>query len=117
MVVLKKPSVKQLGKYTTENLEYYGNYLLGVRLIMWEHLKFIDESSFESRSLQRKFCLSPKGTNRTIVRSDLQEKTLKLILMTNLNPEFPVSTSITDTTNDQWGPSWKLSQRLWSKEF
>jgi hypothetical protein len=39
----------QLNKFTQENMLYYGEYALAIRLLPWERLKFADEASFSSK--------------------------------------------------------------------
>jgi len=44
----KKPNYKQINKYTSTNIEYYGRFIVWISDIPWIHLKFLDESSFAS---------------------------------------------------------------------
>jgi hypothetical protein len=45
----KKISHKHIRKFTPQNIQYYGLYLINIRTIPMHNIKYIDESSFDSR--------------------------------------------------------------------
>ena len=48
-------------KYTAANLRYYVQYVTGIVRYPMDRLKFLDESRFDAKSLQRKKGVSPVG--------------------------------------------------------
>jgi len=57
----KKPFYKQINKFTAANCMYTGHYLLTIAAINPIHLKYLDESHFDSKGLRRSKGVSEIG--------------------------------------------------------
>jgi len=97
---------KQVNKFKVQNLAYYITFLVEVKKIPWSKLKFLDESSFCSCELQRKFGISPTGTPAVKADSDAMYtadgETFTVFLMTSLTDDGPIAFHMREGTNDQW---------------
>ncbi len=85
----KKASKKQVNKYTQANIITYfrfGLFLDGVE--NWK-LKYLDESHFESSSLQRKKGISPRGEKCIAIDRELKKESFSVTLLTSMNEEDP----------------------------
>jgi len=91
----KKPSFEQLNKYTQENILYYATYQHCIKEIPWMHLKFADESHFNSKDLQRDKVLSPKNSSAQTPNTAPIDETYSMTLLTSVNPLEPAPIVIT----------------------
>jgi len=46
-----KPTRYQFQKFTHQNIQYYGEYIISIQKLPWKSLKFVDEASFSTRKL------------------------------------------------------------------
>jgi hypothetical protein len=53
--------VAQIHKFRAENIAHYVHYAVSIRDVPLHRLKFLDEATFQSRSLRRESALSEKG--------------------------------------------------------
>jgi len=84
---------KQALKFTSENLLYYQHYIIGIRLIPWQQLKFVDESSYQSKRLMRTHGRAPRGTplQATSTAPTVASYTITLVTSLVSDPPFYVS--------------------------
>jgi len=103
----KKKLRKQIGKFHLNNLIYYAEFLVEVKKIPWSRLKFLDESSFNSRDIRRHMSYGLKGhaqlvpDKESIQRAD--SETYTVTLLTSLaNNNAPFAFYMKEGTNNQW---------------
>jgi transposase len=99
---LKVPSRFQIQKYASENIIYYGIYLLQISEIPWGRLKFLDEGHFVSRFLFRKKARSLIGQRIHLITSNKLSLSYSLTIMTQLSQSNPVIFDVRNNSNNQW---------------
>eukprot|EP01127_Copromyxa_protea_P017893 TRINITY_DN551_c0_g1_i4.p1 TRINITY_DN551_c0_g1~~TRINITY_DN551_c0_g1_i4.p1 ORF type:complete len:259 (-),score=47.23 TRINITY_DN551_c0_g1_i4:148-924(-) len=104
----KKNKIKPWTKFKRENVISYVHFLVEVKKIPWGNLKFMDESTFKSRSFHRDYVYGPKGEIQHDVSgnyADLSDgETYTVSLMTTLsgNGISPFVMHMKEGTNCQW---------------
>jgi len=86
----KVPSFVQINKYTVENMNYYGYFLLFLKGVAPQRLKFIDESHFVSKNLRSTRVWGMKNQRVWLTADDLHQKRASITLMTSLCHHIPV---------------------------
>jgi len=89
----KVASYRQIQKFTMENITYYGVYLTNICRIPFLKLKFLDESRFVSRRLQRRRGIAPIGQRLRVVNGQPLVESYSLIIMTTLSGHTPIAFS------------------------
>jgi hypothetical protein len=83
----KKTSKKQIYKYSTKNIIRYFNFIKKIQTLDMHKLKYLDESHFESKGLQRQKGISPKGERCIVIDREIRKETFSLTLLSSIDPE------------------------------
>ncbi len=98
----KKPTDLQVLKFSLDNLVYYFVWLYTIYEIPWLHLKFLDESHFNTRSLRRNKVVGPIGQRTGLVQIDEVNESYSLTLLIDLAfPDNPFFISLRTNTNSE----------------
>jgi len=65
---LRKPNYKNINKFKATNIIYYCSFTMEVVTLPWLSLKYLDESSFDTRKLQRPRGRAPTGRPLHVAR-------------------------------------------------
>jgi len=98
----KRPSVKQIAKYTRNNILYYGDFLSGIKNIPWGKLKYLDECHFKRGDLHNRQSLGRIGERAQILDTGSLHESLSMTLMTTLSGQYPIHFDLRDATNNQY---------------
>jgi len=103
----KRKNRKQINKFKIANLQYYPVYLVEVKKVPWSRLKFLDESSFNSRDVRRNYAYGPKGEATVVTDKESlsrnESETYTVTLMTSMaDKDSPFVFTMKEGTNNQY---------------
>jgi len=100
---LKRPTRRQLQKYSQGNLLRYVRYVVGIFQIPIEKIKYLDEAHFVSRELQAKRAWGETGEKTYVLTNANLKTSYSLTVLTRLDsPESTVVADIRTNSNTQW---------------
>jgi len=97
----KKPSNKQLQKYTQENLKRYADYVEWISEQDLRKLKFADEVHFVSNSVSRRRVLGPIGDNVIVLQGEHFDARASVTCLTSLTGNNTYCNYRTDTNTSE----------------
>jgi len=86
----KVPAYVQTHKYSISNLTYYGYYILFLKRVDLNKVKFVDESHFVPKNLRSRKVIGMKNQRVWLPISDLKEKHASITLLTTLTSDIPI---------------------------
>lgn len=96
------PETKQLSKFSSTNNGEYIRYLCNVVNLDISKLKYVDESTFSTKTLRTRQTIGKRGTRTKIVTSDSLGETLSMILITKFCDQcHPIVFTLNNGTNTQ----------------
>jgi len=95
----KVPEIRQMEKYSEENLQRYKEFLAWRIATEDTRIVFMDEAHFASRNLWRKKAIGPRGQRVIKVHSLPIDESFTITLMTCLTSAYPVSLCSRKGTN------------------
>lgn len=99
----KKPSTQQIQKFTTENIEYYSQWVVLIPTLPFHRLKFCDEAHFVSRHLYRSRMIGPQGSQLYGLNQQALSDSISLTLLINpASPAIPFYFHIRAESNTEW---------------
>jgi transposase len=99
----KKPQKKQVQKYTPVNIEKYTRFVVGIRDLPLEKIKYLDESHFVARDSLRRRAVGEEGESVLIHSSaNLDESYSLTLLTTPANDVLPVVSELRFESNSQF---------------
>jgi len=97
----KKPSYKQIQKYTQKNLARYQAYTQWIAAQDLSKLKFMDEVHFVSKNVNQNKGLSPKGQNIILVQKEHFAESYSVSCLCSLTDQDPTYITCRKNSNDQ----------------
>lgn len=99
----KKPNSSfHSNKFLYSNIIDYLNFIISIKYLPKERLKFVDESHIDGRHCKRRSVRGPSGARVDLTQHVNISESLSISLLTSLSSEIPVLLKAVTTSNDQF---------------